>query len=209
MQHPRKAGQTQPAFAREYRLAPEHPFPAALEDASQTYLWLLQQNYSPENILLAGDSAGGGLAVATALRLRENKTPLPAALICLSPWLDLTLAGQSHQSLAKAEVLLRAEELQTWANDYTANHNPAHPLISPVHADLRGLPPMLIQVGSQEILLDDSLRLAEKARAEGVNVSLNIWPGMWHAWHSLGDFMPESRQAFDEIARFTQQIWRK
>lgn len=190
----------------EYRLAPEHPFPAALEDASQTYVWLLQQNYKPENIFIAGDSAGGGLVVATALHLRQNGILLPAAIICISPWVDLTFKGQSHQTQANTEVLLRADELQAWAQFYTASHSPTNPLISPIYADLRGLPPLLIQVGSNEILLDDARKLAEKAQAEGVNVSLNIWPGMWHVWHSVGDFMPESRQAFDEIARFTRQV---
>jgi acetyl esterase/lipase len=189
----------------EYRLAPEHPFPAALQDANQTYAWLLQQGYKPENILLAGDSAGGGLAVATALHLRESGTPLPAALVCLSPWLDLTLSGQSHQTQENAEVLLRTEDLQTWASLYAVHHNPAHPLLSPLHADLRGLPPLLIQVGSDEILLDDSRRFAQKAMEQGVTTTLHIWQGMWHVWHTLGDFMPESRQALDGIAQFARQ----
>jgi epsilon-lactone hydrolase len=190
----------------EYRLAPENPFPASLEDASQTYAWLLDQNYKPENIFIAGDSAGGGLAVATALRLRESGLPLPAALICLSPWFDLTLQGQTHQTQADAEVLLRTDELQEWAGFYAAGHDRSNPLISPVYADLRGLPRLFIQVGSDEILLDDARRLAEKAKSDGVDVILNIWDGMWHVWHSLGEFMPESRQAFQEISTFIQQV---
>jgi len=190
----------------EYRLAPEHPFPAALEDVSQTYAWLLDQNYKPENIFIAGDSAGGGLAIATALHLRESGLPLPAALICLSPWADLTFQGQTHQTQTDAEVLLRADELQEWAGFYAAGHDRSHPLISPVYADFSGLPRLFIQVGSDEVLLDDARRLAEKAKSDGVDVALNIWPGMWHVWHSLGAFMPESRQAFQEISAFIQQV---
>lgn len=188
----------------EYRLAPEHPFPAALEDAQMAYRWLLEQGYRPENIVIAGDSAGGGLSLATVLALRESGTPLPAAVVCLSPWTDLTLSGQAHQTKAKTEAMLNSRGLREWAGFYTGTENPSNPLISPAYADYRGFPPLLIQVGSEEILLDDAQMAAEKARAAGVDVSLKIWPGMWHVWHILGEFVPESKAAIEEIGRFIE-----
>jgi epsilon-lactone hydrolase len=188
----------------EYRLAPEHPFPAALEDAQKVYRWLLAEGYKPENIVISGDSAGGGLGVATVLALRDAKAPLPAAVVALSPWVDLTLSGQSHMSKANAEILLNAEDLTEWRTFYAGAESPSNPLISPVYADFHGFPPLLIQVGSEEVLLDDARMLAEKARADGVTVELRIWEGMWHVWHALADLMPESRAAFEEIARFVK-----
>jgi acetyl esterase/lipase len=186
----------------EYRLAPEHPFPAALEDAQKSYHWLLSQGYQPQNIFISGDSAGGGLAVSTVLALREANMPLPAALVCISPWADLTFKGQSHLTQIKSEVLLTADKLLNWQRFYTATQDPSNPLISPIYASFHDFPPMLIQVGSNEVLLDDSRLLAEKARQDGANVTLKIWPEMWHVWHAVGELMPESRQAFDEIGEF-------
>jgi acetyl esterase/lipase len=186
----------------EYRLAPEHPFPAALEDAQKSYRWLLSQGYQPQNIFISGDSAGGGLAVSTVLALRQANMPLPAALVCISPWADLTFKGQSHLTQIKSEVLLTADKLLNWQRFYTATQDPSNPLISPIYASFHDFPPMLIQVGSNEVLLDDSRLLAEKARQDGANVTLKIWPEMWHVWHAVGELMPESRQAFDEIGEF-------
>ncbi len=186
----------------EYRLAPEHPFPAAVEDAQEIYRWLLAQGYTPENIIIAGDSAGGGLSLATTLALREAGDPLPGAVVCLSPWADLTLKGSSHQTKAKVEAILTTEGLREWANFYAGAENPANPLISPVYADFHGFPPLLILVGSDEILLDDSLCLAEKAKSAGVKVTWKVWNGLWHVWPALGEFVPESRQAFEEIGAF-------
>jgi acetyl esterase/lipase len=193
----------------EYRLAPEHPFPAALEDAQKAYRWLLAEGYKPENIVISGDSAGGGLGVATVLALRDANAPLPAAVVCLSPWTDLTFTGQSHIIRAQAEVLLRADELREWSVFYTGAENPSNPLISPIYADFHGFPPLLIQVGSDEILLDDARMLAEKARADGATVELHVWEGTWHVWHTLADMMPESRAAFDEIAQFVRDRFKK
>jgi acetyl esterase/lipase len=190
----------------EYRLAPEHPFPAALEDALLAYGWLLEQGHAPENILIAGDSAGGGLSLATVLALRERGHPLPAAVICLSPWADLTHGGPSHRSKARAEVVLKTHTLQEWALAYTRPENLSNPLVSPVYADFHGFPPLLIQVGSEEILLDDALTLAEKARAAGVEVTLQVWEGLWHVWPALGDLLPESGQAFDAMGRFIDSL---
>ena len=186
----------------EYRLAPEHPFPAALDDALKVYQWLLDQGYSSTNMIIAGDSAGGGLSVATVLALKEKSGSLPAAVVCLSPWADLALTGQSHTTKAKAEAVLRKDVLHEWALYYTDESNLTNPLVSPIHGDSHGFPPLLIQVGSEEILLDDSILLAEKARSAGVDVILKIWDGMWHVWQALGDLIPENKKTFEEIGEF-------
>jgi acetyl esterase/lipase len=190
----------------EYRLAPEHPFPAALQDALQAYRWLLAQGHAPGRILLSGDSAGGGLALAMLVALREAGEPLPAAAVLMSPWVDLTNSGRSHATRAKADAVLRTEGLREWALCYAGESKLDDPRVSPLHADLHGLPPLLIQVGSEEILLDDARRLAEKAAAQGVAVTLRVWEGMWHVWQLLGDFVPETRAAFKEIDDFIRQI---
>ncbi len=189
----------------EYRLAPANPFPAALEDALKTYRWLLAQGMDARDIVISGDSAGGGLALATALALRDAGDPLPAAVICISPWADLTNRSESHAANAQVESVLRTDVLNEWALYYTDASNLTNPLVSPVYADLRGFPPLLIQVGSDEILLDDSLTLAKRAQAEGVDVSLRIWDDMWHAWPVLGELIPESGRAFEEMAEFLRQ----
>lgn len=186
----------------EYRLAPANPFPAALEDSLKAYRWLLSQGTDARDIILSGDSAGGGLALATALALRDAGDPLPAALICISPWADLTNGSASHTANAQVESVLRTDVLNEWARYYTDESNLTNPLVSPVYADLRGLPPLLIQVGRDEILLDDSITLAKQAKADGVNVTLRIWDDMWHAWPVLGDLIPESGKAFEEMKEF-------
>lgn len=185
-----------------YRLAPEHPFPAALDDALKTYRWLLKQGHSPVDIIICGDSAGGGLSLATVIALRDNNESLPAATVCLSPWTDLTLKNKTHVTNAKVESMLRADVLHEWASAYAGESNLNNPLISPIHADLHGLPPLFIQVGSDEVLLDDSILLAEKAKATGVDVTLKIHDNMWHVWMVLGELIPESKKAFEEIAIF-------
>jgi len=189
----------------EYRLAPEHPFPAALEDAVKVYGWILAQNILSKNIIISGDSAGGGLSVAVAIQLHREKESLPSALICMSPWVDLTHRGKSHIIKAASEAVLTIEILKEWSLYYTTKENFFNPLVSPVYADLHELPPMLIQVGSDEILLDDSLMLAEKAKADGVDVTLKVWDGLWHVWQSLGNLIPESQKAFEEIAMFLHE----
>jgi acetyl esterase/lipase len=189
----------------EYRLAPENPFPAAVDDALKVYDWLLAQGISSDKIIIAGDSAGGGLSVATVLALKDRGASLPAAVLCLSPWVDLTLRGRSHITKAKAEAVLRKEVLREWALCYTNESNLTNPLVSPVYGDFHGFPPLLIQVGSEEILLDDSLMLAEKAKADGVDVTLKIWDGMWHVWQAMGDLIPENKKTFEEIGQFAQR----
>jgi epsilon-lactone hydrolase len=186
----------------EYRLAPEQPFPAALEDALKAYRWLLAQGTSPANITISGDSAGGGLSVATVLALRDAGEPLPAAVVCISPWADLTHKGASHSTKAVSETVLKTDVLKEWALCYTDEANLSNPLVSPVYADFHGFPPLLIQVGSEEILLDDAITLAEKAKAAGVDVTFKVWAGLWHVWHALGNLIPENRQAFEEIGTF-------
>jgi acetyl esterase/lipase len=185
-----------------YRLAPEQPFPAALDDALKTYRWLLAEGYRPENIVISGDSAGGGLSLATVLALREAGEPLPAAVVCISPWVDLMHKGQSYFTKAESDVMLTLDVLKQWAACYTDPTNLTNPLVSPVYANFHGFPPLLIQVGSDEILLDDARMLAEKAKADGVDVTLRVWNGLWHVWHALGDLLPENRQAFEEIGQF-------
>ena len=186
----------------EYRLAPENPFPAALEDAISAYRWLMAQEFKPADIIIAGDSAGGGLALATALALRDAGEALPIAVVCLSPWADLTLTGKSYQSKAKTDPVLTAEKLRRWASSYTDEKNLTNPLVSPVYADFHGFPPLLIQVGSEEVVLDDATQVTEKAKAAGVDVTLKVWPGMWYVWHATGIWLPESREALAEIGQF-------
>ena len=189
----------------EYRLAPENPFPAALDDAMSAYRWLLAQGFKPADITIAGDSAGGGLALATTLALRDAGEALPAAVVCISPWADLKLTGDSYRTKAKADPILNTKQLRDWALSYTGEENLSNPLVSPVYADFRAFPPMLIQVGSEEVLLDDALKVAEKSKSAGVEVMLKIWPGMWHVWHATGTWLPESREALAEIGRFVQR----
>lgn len=186
-----------------YRLATEHPYPAALDDAETAYDYLLSVGFAPSQIAVVGDSAGGGLAVSLMLRLRERGKPLPAALWCLSPWVDLTCSGDSHRERAAHEVILSTPWLQRAAAAY-ANGCNLHALSS-VYADLSGLPPTLVQVGTREILFSDSERLAEQARLGGVEVTLEVWPGMWHVFHTAASAVPEARWAVENGAQFVCQ----
>ncbi len=193
-----------PALALAYRLAPEHPYPAALDDAVAAYRWLLDQGYPAAQLLIAGDSAGGGLTLATLLALRAAGIPLPAAAVCLSPWTDLALTGASLQTHAARDPILSPRSLAQFASHYAGAHARTDPLISPLYADLQGLPPLLIQVGAAEILLDDARRCAAQARAAGVTVTLEVWAGMCHVFQ-LFAFLPETRQALQHIAAFAAQ----
>lgn len=189
------------ALAIDYRLAPEHPYPAALEDLVRVYRWLLQEGYDPARIFIAGDSAGGGLTVAGLIHLRDSGDRLPAGGICISPWVDLTLSGQSVRDNARLDPILDPASLAMYAEYYRGSRERSSPQISPLFADLRGLPPLLIQVGANEILLDDAVRLVERARQAGVDSTLEAWDGLFHVFH-LFAFLPETRQAVDSIARF-------
>ena len=190
----------------EYRLAPEHPFPAAVDDARTAYHWLLAQGIRPEQIVVMGDSAGGGLALALLLALRDEQTPLPAAAVCLSQWFDLVCTGESMRTRARADVILTPQVLKKAADAYLGTTDPCTPLASPLYADLHGLPPLLLQVGTEDILLDDARRLALRACEAGVSVELEVWPNMIHGWQTFGRRLPEARQARARIARFTAKF---
>ena len=189
------------ALVLAYRLAPENPFPAALDDAVAAYRWLMAQGTAAGDIVIAGDSAGGGLAAATLLALRDAGTPLPAGAVCLSPWFDLALTGGSVQSKAAADPILDAATLTCYASAYAGQTPLTTPLLSPLYADLGGLPPLLIQVGTDEILLDDAVRFAERARQAGVSVTLTEWAGLFHVFQIIS-FLPESKRAMAQIAAF-------
>jgi acetyl esterase/lipase len=188
-------------FAPNYRLAPEHPFPAAIDDAVAAYLGLLASGIPAGALTIAGDSAGGGLALATLIRLRDGAHPLPASCLLFSPWTDLAGTGASLVTNDKRDAMFNGDKIALAAAPYLAGTNPRHPLASPLYADLHGLPPLLIHVGSYEVLLDDSTRLTERARAAGVTVTLRSWPVVPHVWQ-LFKFLPEARQSMDEAARF-------
>jgi len=193
-----------PALIINYRLAPKDPYPAALEDATTAYLWLLDRGIEPSTILLAGDSAGGGLALATLVALRDAGESLPAGAVCISPWTDLALTGGSIRAKARADPILAPSVLETWARTYAGTHDLTDPMLSPLYADFGGLPPLLIQVGRNEILLDDAVRCAEMARQAGVEVTLEVWEGMFHVFHML-PFLPETKEAIRHIAGFVTQ----
>jgi len=190
------------ALAIDYRLAPEHPFPAAVEDAIASYRWLLAQGYKPNKIVIAGDSAGGGLTLAALIAIRDAKLPMPAGAVPISPWTDLEGTGESVRTRAARDVMVTQENLAGSAKQYYGAHNPKDPLVSPVHADFRGMPPMLIHVGDAEILLDDATRVAKSAKAAGVNVELEVWDDMPHVWHVFAKILPEGQQAIDKIGKF-------
>ncbi len=189
------------ALLFEYRLAPEHPFPAALNDSVTAYRWLLAQGISSSNIVFAGDSAGGGLCLATLLALRDQGIPLPAAAVAISPWTDLKCTGASYSSNAR-KCLSPEGTWTAFSKHYVGDHDPGLPWISPLYGNLRGLPPIMIYVGGDEILRDDSVSFAEKAKGAGVDVTLRIGEGLFHCFPVCAPFFPEATQAMDEICAF-------
>lgn len=188
----------------DYRLAPEHPHPAAVDDAVGAYRWLLDQAVAPGHIVIAGDSAGGGLTVATLLALRDAGVALPAGGVCISPWVDLTCSGGSYGTKAEADPIVRRAGVEEMARAYLGTAAPRTPLASPLFADLRGLPPLLIHVGSDEVLLDDAVQLAERAKAAGVDTRLEVWDRMIHVWHWFLPMLDEAHSAVEAIGRFTR-----
>ena len=187
----------------DYRLAPEHPFPAALDDAVTVYRWLAGR-INPERIALLGDSAGGGLVLGTLYRLRDEGLPLPAAAVAISPWTDLALTGASLQSNAAADPMMDVTKIPPLANDYLGGADARHPYASPLYGDASGLPPTLIHVGSDEVLHDDSTRMAARLKAAGCDVEIEVWPRMPHAWHLYARILPEGREAIARAGAFVQ-----
>lgn len=190
-------------LAPDYALAPEEPFPAGLDDVVAVYAAMAEQGIEPQDIVLLGDSSGGGLALAALLKLREVGAPMPRALVLQSPWVDLTLSGGSHQGNAQHPNPSR-EDLSRAANWYAPVASHREPMVSPIFADLGGLPPMLVQVGGDEVLLDDSVQLAERAKAAGVAVTLSVAPGLWHVYQHSD--CPEARDAIEEVATFINRV---
>ena len=190
----------------DYRLAPEHPYPAALKDSVTAYKWLIDnEGIDPKNIVISGDSAGGGLTAATLIKLRDLDITLPATAVLLSPWTDLDITGDSIRTKRKIDPNLDASGLFFASDLYVGDDDSKNPYISPLYANLKGLPPLLIQVGSAELLLDDSTRFAEKAKAAGVNVTLDVWDDMIHVFQAYFLWAPEGKQAIEKIGEFILQ----
>jgi epsilon-lactone hydrolase len=195
-------------LAIEYRLAPEHPFPAPVEDTVAAYRYLLASGLKPNRIALAGDSAGGGLVVGSLLAIREAGLPLPGCGWCISPWVDMEALGESFTDRAAADPTVQRETIRMMAQWYLGGADPRHPHAAPIYGDLRGLPPLLIQVGAAETLLDDAVALARKAGAADVLVDLQIWPEMIHIWHIYFPMLSAGRRAIASGGTFVRNALR-
>ena len=188
----------------DYRLAPEHSFPAAVEDAVASYLWVIDQGVSAERVIVAGDSAGGGLAAALMVKLKELDLAQPKAAVLLSPWCDLTLSGNSLRQNARKDAMLSPEALAKFTDLYLGDADPKSPFASPVFADLSGLPPTYVVVGGDEVLRDDSQRLVDNIRGAGGQAQIEVWPKMPHVFPLLAPIIPEGAQAIEDIASFVR-----
>ena len=189
----------------DYRLAPEHKHPAQVEDAHTAYRWMLNNGVDASSLVVAGDSAGGGLTVATLLAAREAGDPMAAAGVCMSPWVDMEVVGESMTTKAGADPMVQREGILDMATHFLGDGDRRDPLAAPLHADLSGLPPLLIIVGTSETLLDDAVRLHEKAEAAGVDSTLEIWEDMIHIWPWFAPFLPEGQQAMEQIGDFIKE----
>jgi monoterpene epsilon-lactone hydrolase len=201
------------AYSINYRLAPEDPYPAGLDDAFSAYKWLIEEKAIPaERIIIMGDSAGGGLALALLHRIGIQKLPQPKAAICLSPWTDLTLTSETFKTKVEEDVFFNVKNMETSALAYLQMHSPKNPEISPIFADFNGFPPIFLQVGTREMLLDDSLIIAEKMKKQGVSVTLDVWEGMFHAFlifsaiPMIGKLTPEFRKALKNVKKFVDSL---
>ena len=192
------------ALVLDYPLAPEHPFPAAVDYTVEAYRWLMEQGIAPSRVVFIGDSAGAGLALAAMLELRRTGGPLPAAAVCLSPWVDLTCTAESHTGRAARDPLLDTADLRRMAAGYLAGTDPRDPLASPVFADLSGLPPLLVQVGTEEVLLSEARSLADRASERGVAVTYEEWPDMIHVWQYYFPVLAEGQEAITAIGAFVR-----
>ena len=192
------------ALVIDYRLAPENPYPAGFSDCLSAYEWLLHEGISNERIVVAGDSAGGNLALALLVALRDAGMPMPSGAVALSPATDLAGSGQSFVTRRHLDPFFAEMDTSTIVTNYITTHDPCEPYISPLYADLHGLPPLLIHVGDHEILLDDSVRFAERAREAGVEVELVVWPGMFHVFHIWGNILPEAKRANREVVEWVR-----
>ena len=186
----------------DYRLAPENPFPAAVDDATKAYCWLLEQGYAAKNIAIAGDSAGGGLTLATLVNLRDKGIDLPAAGVLISPWTDLTGEADSVTARADSDPMVKPEGLYSLGNEYLNGTDAKNPLASPVFADMTGLPPLCIHVGGREILYDDAITVAKRAKAAGIEVELLDEPELFHVWHAFAPMLEEGQEAVEKIGAF-------
>ncbi len=189
----------------DYRVAPENPYPAALEDAVASYQWLMDKGYFGEQIILGGDSAGGGLAMALCMYLKDHHMPMPCGIVAMSPWTDLTASGESYETNYEKDPLFgNTKESLIYVNDYAGDHDKMDSYISPLFGDFRDFPPMLIQVGSIEMLLSDSVSVAAKARQQGVKVRLSVYEGMFHVFQMAYLNIPESKRAWAEVGKFIE-----
>ncbi len=191
----------------DYRMGPEEPFPAAVEDGVAALQWLLDQGFAPKNLGIAGDSAGGGLAAATLVSARDTGIAMPAAAVCISPWSDLTCSNESYQTRAEADPMIAQTGIAKTAGLYLGGKDAKDPYASPNFADLRSLPPLLIHVGGDEVLLDDSIKLDAKAKADGVDSTLEIWEDMIHVWHAFHPMLPEGRDGIVRVGEFLREKW--
>ncbi len=194
-----------PVFCADYRLAPENKFPAAVEDGVAAYKGLLDSGIAADRLAIAGDSAGGGLTIATLVAARDKGLPLPACAVVFSPWVDLSLGGESHRARARRDPIVQKPGIDAMALGYLGDADPKTPLASPVFADLKGLPPLLIQVGTEEALHDDAVALKARAEAAGVEVSFESWGGMVHVWHAFHPILAEGRDALARAGAFLKR----